>query len=813
MRENGLRKTIKIVIFSNKLNLMKKIFALLFLCFGYYSFSQDIQETYQRAKIFYDSTEKLVGLANLDIPVDHGIHKRDHFIISDFSISELKRAREAGYQVEVLIEDSKAHFLNRNKLSQKSTRNLNCSGTSNSYVTPSNFELGSMGGYLTYQELLDELDEMVALYPNLITAKANISTFLTEGQADNSTTPSIGGNSIKWVKISDNPNHSSEGEPQILYTSIHHAREPSTLSQLVYYMWYLLENYDSDPEVQGILDNTELYFIPVVNPDGYLYNEKTNPNGGGFWRKNRNNGYGIDNNRNYDYHINGDSNNGSWGGPGSSGNTGSSTYHGTGPFSEIENQAVKWFVEQHNFVIAINNHSFSQLLYYPFGYADVATPDDAIFQEMTSELVSRNGYFALRDYPFAGDSDDFMYGTVGTHSKIFSMTPEVGAEFWPPSNEIIGLCEEMMYMNLTAAKMVGNFATIEDTSNTFVSNTSSSVDYTIKRLGIEVPANFTVSVNPISSNIQSVGSANSHNGLTYSQEISDSIDLNLNGSIDVGDQIIYELIINNGTFDFVETITRTYGLPSVVFDELGNDTATNWTTSSWSTTTEDYVSASSSITDSPISNYGNNENSTITLSNEINLVGVIGANLSFQAKWDIENNYDYVQLEVSTNNGSSWIPQCGNYTNNGVANQNGANNEPVYDGTQNTWVQETIELSDYIGQTILLRFKLITDVSVIEDGFYFDDLQVNIVEDNLSTINFIEQHFDLFPNPTRDRLNINTQIQNYSIEVFTIQGQLIFESQKNSGNILIDYSNYSNGIYLLKLNSEDRSQTFKVIKQ
>ena len=63
-------------------------------------------------------------------------------------------------------------------------------------------------------------------------------------------------------------------------------------------MWYLLENYDSDSEIQSIVDNTELYFIPVVNPDGYLYNELTNPNGGGFWRKNRFNGFGVDNNRN-----------------------------------------------------------------------------------------------------------------------------------------------------------------------------------------------------------------------------------------------------------------------------------------------------------------------------------------------------------------------------------------------------------------------------------------------------------------------------------------------------------------------------------
>ena len=63
---------------------------------------------------------------------------------------------------------------------------------------------------------------------------------------------------------------------------LHHAREPASLSQLVFYMCYLRENYDSDPKVQAIVDNTGLYFVPVINPDGYLYNKKTDPNGGGF---------------------------------------------------------------------------------------------------------------------------------------------------------------------------------------------------------------------------------------------------------------------------------------------------------------------------------------------------------------------------------------------------------------------------------------------------------------------------------------------------------------------------------------------------
>ena len=66
----------------------------------------------------------------------------------------------------------------------------------------------------------------------------------------------------------------------------------------------------------------------------------------------------------------------------------------------------------------------------------------------------------------------------------------------------------------------------------------------------------------------------------------------------------------------------------------------------------------------------------------------------FYAKWNIEADYDYVQFLVSTDNGTTWIPQCGNYTVTGT-NANGSaqpNNQPVYEGVQSTWVLEEINL-------------------------------------------------------------------------------------------------------------------------
>ncbi len=790
--------------------------AFLFVCFlGY---AQETQEIYQRAKINYNSIEDLSRLDRLGLAVDHGTHKRGFFIISDFSTSEIETARNAGFSVDVLIEDSKEYFLQQNRNNEPPQRNPTCSGSNTvDYETPANFQLGSMGGYLTYQEMLDNLDLMQTLYPNLITQKENISSFLTNGQADNSTSPPIGGNGIKWVKISDNPN-TSESEPQILYTAIHHAREPAGLSQLIFYMWYLLENYDTDPEVKSIVDNTELYFVPVINPDGYLYNEKTDPNGGGFWRKNRFNGHGVDLNRNYDYFIGGDPSNGIWGGEGASSDPNDQTYHGTAPFSEIEAQAMKWFVENHEFVMAFNNHTSGDLLLYPYGYtSNVPTVENDLFQGISEELVSQNGFNNILSselYPAAGDSDDFMYGTVLTHDKIYAFTPEIGPQFWPPSNQIEGICKGMMYLNITSSKMVNNYASVKDTAPLYVGEQNTiNTSFDVKRLGLAGNGNFTVSINPISANITAVGNPIDYNGLLVLEETDGIIQYTLAANTQIGDDISFELIINNGSFDSTTLINKKFGTLTAIFEDAGDSVSDNFVNDGWGTTMATFVSPSSSITESPNGNYPNNANETITLESPADLTTAIGANVTFYAKWEIENNWDYTQFEVSIDNGANWIPQCGNYTNSGSTNSGQPTGEPLYDGTQNDWVLETIDLSDYLGESILVRFQFESDNAFRADGFYFDDLKINIVNENLGLQDTEISSFSIYPNPVQNYLNITTALNDYKIEVYTIQGQLISESAANSGSQTIDYSGYASGMYLMKLTSESAIQTFKIVKK
>ena len=782
------------------------------------SYSQKSQLKYSKARINYGTPENFAKLIKHGMPMDHGNHKVGYFLESDFSSEEIKIAEDLDIQVDIVIDDVQKFYVERNQLSKQNSTNKNATcingGAGTIYPQPINYNHGSMGGYLTYSEVLQEIDSMTLLYPNLITARAPISTFLT-----------YEGRSLYWVRMSDNPN-TNEPEPEVLYDAIHHAREPMSIQQMVYYMWYLLENYATNTEVQAILNNTELYFVPFVNPDGYLYNEATNPNGGGMWRKNRrdhsNGDFGVDPNRNYDYT---DGTNGSvWGTNGISHNTNSDVYCGSAAFSEPEIQAMKWFVEQHDFKLALNNHSYGELLLLPFGFDVNQYPVDySTYVAISDLMVSQNNYanqMGWQLYAASGVSDDWMYGETATHNKIFSFTPEIGPAsqgFWPPSVDINNLCNDMMYLNLTTAHLAGNYAKATDKQASAIQTTSGFLKYDLQRLGMDAPGNFTVSIIPVSANIASVGSPNNHVGMNLIQTDTDSISYTL-GSVSLGDVVTYVISVNNGLYTTNDTISKIYGSQQVIVNFNGNNTA-GWVVSqSWGTTSSEFYSPSSSITDSPSGNYGNNINKTITLANPVSLSNALGATLSFWAKWAIEDNWDYVQVEISTDNGSSWIPQCGKYTQPGSSNQV---NEPLYDGFQNTWVKEEINLSDYLGQNILVRFQIISDGNSTEDGFYYDDFEISVIYgptaiDELTSAGaFIGQNI---PNPASNYTTFNYLLPKGTdggvLNITNELGQLILQESISidSKSIQISTEKIASGIYYYFITTnKSRSETKKMV--
>ncbi|HSD64141.1 MAG TPA: M28 family peptidase [Ignavibacteriaceae bacterium] len=152
----------------------------------------------------------------------------------------------------------------------------------------------------------------------------------------------------------------------------------------------------------------------------------------------------------------------------------------------------------------------------------------------------------------------------------------------------------------------------------------------------------------------------------------------------------------------------------------------NWTpTGTWGTTGSKFVSPPYSITDSPSGSYQNNSNTSITLINGINLSGAIGAKLEFDTQWDIEEGWDYGQVEITTNNGGTWTPLQGLYTSPGSGSFQ-PNGEPLYDGTQLSWIHESMDISDFSGTPFRIRFQLVTDGSQTRDGWYIDNIVIRM---------------------------------------------------------------------------------------
>jgi len=792
--------------------------SILFLIFQTtYAQNSDI---FYKLKINYSNGEDLIELANNGVCIDHGFNKKNHFFISDFSASDLDKIKSLGFTYEILIEDVTSFYQNRNKSELKLKSNEYCIDENNDYITPNNYDIkdgNDFGGFYTYEEMLDELDDMYSQYPNLITQR----TDLKDEQYIES--PHIHetyeGRFLQLVKISDNP-QTNEEEPQILYTALHHAREPGSMQQLIYFMWYLLENYESNDSIKQIIDNSELYFVPCVNPDGYVYNQTNEPNGGGMWRKNRRDNHGVDNNRNYSFID--ENGNEVWNTSGTTGNPNGNTYAGNEPFSEAENRAIRYLVESKNFKLALNNHTYGNLLLYPYGYDyNQPTEDNEIYEFISSELVSENNYDNIISadlYPAAGDSDDFMYGMLTTEDnqtreKIFAMTPEIGSSFWPQSSTIEDLCKGMIKLNLTAAKMIGNYARLKDNSSTFINNLNFESNFIFQRLGISNNSEFSVSIIPISSNIESVSSTITINSAQIGEAINDSFDISLNESIQEGENVIYKYLLNNGLYDEEITVTKIYGQTQTIIEDDSDNYVNHWhDDSEWSNTYEEYFSPQTSITDSPYSNYSNNSEEIIQLIDPINLSGFVYAEINFDAKWNIESGYDYVQLEISNDNGNSWIPQCGKYTRKGIETHDFALDEPLYDGNQPQWINETVSLTDYLNEDIFIRFKLYTDGGLRRDGFYFDNFKIKGISENLGISEIEQVIFDIYPNPTGNYINIRSEVKINKLEIFDLMGKKLLEIKKESINRVI-LPRINSGVYIVKLFSDEGISNHRIIKK
>jgi len=152
------------------------------------------------------------------------------------------------------------------------------------------------------------------------------------------------------------------------------------------------------------------------------------------------------------------------------------------------------------------------------------------------------------------------------------------------------------------------------------------------------------------------------------------------------------------------------GAPYPFADDFESGLA-QWTAQgSWGLTADESHSPSHAATDSPGVLYTNHTDAALSLGSDIDLGSAVRPVLRFYHRTAIEDGYDLGYVEVSTNSGAGWIDPPA----------------AVFTGNRDKWTREQIDLAPYAGfSAVRIRFRLVTDYSVVKDGWTIDDIRID----------------------------------------------------------------------------------------
>ncbi len=783
---------------------------------------QQNQETYSEVEIYLPQFSDFQTLAAQGLIFDHikildkngkGLHFKTVLNSREQSI-----LAQSGVYFKVLVPDVVQAYRNRQTQTPHTLR-------MESQNVPAGFEYGSMGGFYTFDEVVQELDSLRLKYPNLISVKQSIGK-------------SIENRDLWFVKISDNPDV-DEDEPEVLFTALHHAREPAGMMTLMYFMDYILEKYGSDPQITYLIDHREIFVLPVVNPDGYVYNEQTNPEGGGMWRKNRRpvqSWYGIDLNRNYGYKWGYDDN-------GSSPYPFSDTYRGSAPFSEPETQAIRDFSSVRQIKCVLNYHSYSDKLIYPWAYINALTDDSLTFMEFANLLTTNNHYnfgncYQTIGYNANGDADDWFYGEQSEKAKILALTPEVGSDddgFWPSQERIVPLCKANLQANIFYTWLAGTFPQAEsfwlladDNQNGFAEpGEQITLLCRSKNGGLSDGQNITIHLQSDVSGVQVVDGPKNHAQFAAQSTVEDTFVVNIAQDVAAGTRTLLTLQFQLDGYTHTDTLGYlVIGNPVVVFsDDAENGTGNWYTGQSWGVASTSGNTSNHFFSDSPQGTYTSNADNVLVLKQALQLPAADQIFLTYRAKWDVERAFDWATVEISTDSMNWQTLQTPNMMSaTGQGKQ--SNGTYGYDGYHNAWQWEWIDITSYqSANKVYLRFRLQSDGGENKDGFDIDDIQVLAYNTKPSAI--VQQTkvpnvvtlFPPFPNP----FNPQTTLRYYlpfngpvTVTVFDIHGQKIttlLQKTQQAGwhQLQFNGQQLASGLYLIQLKAGNHLQTRKVI--
>lgn len=247
-------------------------------------------------------------------------------------------------------------------------------------IPRSPFKTVNVPDYRTLAEVHDEMKKIAADFPKI----AKLEVYGKSQQ----------GRDLLALKISDNVTD-DETEPEIMLTAATHGDEVITTEILMNLLSRLIENYAKDARLTAIVDNREIYFIPVVNPDGFFNRSRYDNN--------------VDPNRSYPH-------------PGSP---------NARPTASI--RGLLEFFHARNIVGSIDFHAYGEMVMFPWAYTYNAIPEEFYtpYNALAGEMAGENGYafgpISKVIYVAVGSSADYYFWKNKT--KAFAI--EVGMSKQP----------------------------------------------------------------------------------------------------------------------------------------------------------------------------------------------------------------------------------------------------------------------------------------------------------------------------------------------------------------------------------------------
>lgn len=301
--------------------------------------------------------------------------------------------------------------------------------------------------YFTYDEMTKFLQSLAVNHSDIMHLESIGTTYK--------------GRQIWLVKLSDDVQVEDVNEPGVLFMGAHHGNEKPGFEVVIRFIEYMVNKYgladrdddgdglineddidgvdndndglvDEDPSesrVTAIIDSTEIYCVPMVNPDGVEAFTRTNqaPNYGSDGKSDIITSYGVDLNRNYGF---------LWNLPRLKpldygypfiSNDQYGNFRGESPFCENETKAIRELVERVGQIsISLSYHDYGQFMLFPWMHSSMHNPDEKLFRSIGYNMSRINGYelciygqFGEREYLIprltgtVGCSENWLYGVHG----------------------------------------------------------------------------------------------------------------------------------------------------------------------------------------------------------------------------------------------------------------------------------------------------------------------------------------------------------------------------------------------------------------